>query len=741
MVPMFNRFKFLFCFALMAIAMSASAFIPERNLLPRQDAKTQSTQYEYDSLNRLTNVTHETDWKASFKYDANGNMVTQASPLASSSFSYDTMNRLSSSLISVNSRSFAVTNSYDANGNRTNIVYPGNKVLKYAYDAENRLASVDLSAFSASSVVQFKYDSASHLTNIVYPNGVNGTFVSDANGRITEFGYSRNSSNILRRAIARNLLGYKTQEDIYAGPIPNFTNGLRQTRTYNDADQMLSAGETTYSYDDKGNLTAAAGLTYAWDYNNRLTGISGQGSVSYIYDASGARIGRVADGVTNYFILDFQSPLKQPLCETDGSGQITRYYIWSSHGLLAHLDMNPTNGVVVATRYYHCDELGSTLALTDDAGVATDQFTYSPYGEVLSHTGTNSTPYQWSGAFAVRNEGNGLYYMLNRYYSADQKRFLSPDPLGIDGGGNLYAYGELNPLAFVDPFGLCAETFKSGSSGWDNFTSGLASEWQQLTQGQPQSTYSQSSFQYNPSTVSYAQSSFKYVTPSGSQQSMGSTVYNAAINVTGAKALTQAITGYGVNNDGSYNFSQTYTANQRIGQAALGTFQAATFVWGSAELGAMGGQAFSSSSRALTSSRLPSSGALATSRITNPSQMLPAPSAVRSSPVVIGEQMTRVNSYARNIGGHTIDDWLAGRRWSPPLNDEFISTMKAQGRDFIDIGPAFGRRLQNRIDPVFGRPPSTVYGGEHRQLLNYNNYKRVYERTGKYQGGVPGFDF
>ncbi len=114
--------------------------------------------------------------------------------------------------------------------------------------------------------------------------------------------------------------------------------------------------------------------------------------------------------------------------------------------------------------------------------------------------------------------------------------------------------------------------------------------------------------------------------------------------------------------------------------------------------------------------------------------------AAKNAPVVIGEQMTRVNAYSRSIGGHTIDDWLAGRQWSQPLNDQFIATMKAQGREFIDIGPAFGRRLQNRIDPALGRPPSAVYGGERQQLLNYDNYQRIYERTGKYQGGVPGFD-
>lgn len=48
--------------------------------------------------------------------------------------------------------------------------------------------------------------------------------------------------------------------------------------------------------------------------------------------------------------------------------------------------------------------------------------------------------------------------------------------------------------------------------------------------------------------------------------------------------------------------------------------------------------------------------------------------------MIIGENMKRVNSYAGEFGGDTIDGWLGGRKWTQQLNDEFISTMKAQGR-------------------------------------------------------------
>jgi hypothetical protein len=105
--------------------------------------------------------------------------------------------------------------------------------------------------------------------------------------------------------------------------------------------------------------------------------------------------------------------------------------------------------------------------------------------------------------------------------------------------------------------------------------------------------------------------------------------------------------------------------------------------------------------------------------------------------VVIGEnQFGRVNPYAEDIGAETITTWLEQKaiEWSPGANKQFIEEMRAEGRQIIDIGPDFERRLANRLNPEEGRPASDVYGSEREALKDYPNYVRDFMREGRYGG-------
>jgi RHS repeat-associated protein len=49
---------------------------------------------------------------------------------------------------------------------------------------------------------------------------------------------------------------------------------------------------------------------------------------------------------------------------------------------------------------------------------------------------------------------SGLHQNYFRDYDPRTGRYVEPDPIGLKGGGNLYAYVLNNPINFRDPFGL-----------------------------------------------------------------------------------------------------------------------------------------------------------------------------------------------------------------------------------------------------------------------------------------------
>src|SRR5262245_16442106 len=115
--------------------------------------------------------------------------------------------------------------------------------------------------------------------------------------------------------------------------------------------------------------------------------------------------------------------------------------------------------------FYHFDEMGSTLFLTDDSGAVTDKYGITPYGEEVTHAGAADNPFTFLGAYGVMQEGNtGLYYMRSRYYDSSTARFLSRDlgqPLDAK-SANPYQYAQANPLAHIDPL---AQGGRNGPSG------------------------------------------------------------------------------------------------------------------------------------------------------------------------------------------------------------------------------------------------------------------------------------
>lgn len=79
------------------------------------------------------------------------------------------------------------------------------------------------------------------------------------------------------------------------------------------------------------------------------------------------------------------------------------------------------------------------------------QYDPTAWGEIGSDTGVVTRVRMAGREF---DQESGLYYIRERYFDPQLGRFLSEDPTGINGGQNLYAYADNDPVNALDPSGL-----------------------------------------------------------------------------------------------------------------------------------------------------------------------------------------------------------------------------------------------------------------------------------------------
>ena len=101
------------------------------------------------------------------------------------------------------------------------------------------------------------------------------------------------------------------------------------------------------------------------------------------------------------------------------------------------------------------DPLGTVHALVASDGTIAVSYTYDSWGNVLSVSGdqamVTANRFTWQGR--EYSYATGLYNFRARWYDPAAGRWLSKDPIGLEGGLNLYeAFGN-NPVCFVDPEG------------------------------------------------------------------------------------------------------------------------------------------------------------------------------------------------------------------------------------------------------------------------------------------------
>ena len=403
----------------------------------------ETSQFTYDALNRLTQETY-VDANVKRSYDAAGRLTDVLDSAGGAfTFSYDTTGRL----LSYANQVGTVKYDYDAAGQVISRLVIGQGPVQYGYDAVGNLLNASMPPISAN----FIYDANDRLATISRSDGVSSQYVYDPASRLLSITHSGGQGIQIPLAYSYDAVDNRSS---YTTTIGHPLTTPQITNSYNAANQLLtstsSSGSAVYTTDADGNLTSvssAAGATsYTWDARNRLTaigGLNGQ-TTTFTYDFRGNEMSETDTGpgvsLTQNFVLDTLTNVAF-MSRSNGDD----LSVLSGQVIDQHLAVVHSNGQV---EFGLTDALNSTIETVDQAGTATAQFFYEPFGETTS---TGSTyPFQYAGRVAV---SGGLYNYRARYYDSVRGRFLSEDPIRFAGGINLYAYVGNSPVNQTDPGG------------------------------------------------------------------------------------------------------------------------------------------------------------------------------------------------------------------------------------------------------------------------------------------------
>ena len=358
----------------------------------------QKTNYEYNSLNQIVEITDAMGGKTNYTYDKAGNMTevtcadggvyryeydlagnpvktTDAAGLCRE-YAYDSEGQILSETRGEDSNGKAgsrtYTYSYDLVGNLTSVKDPLGGVTGYAYDERDRLTET---VSPGKAVTAYEYDSLSNLTMVTNAEGYRTTYTYDAKGRLTG-------------------------EDI-AGE-EHYTYG------YDVRDRLIAVeGENcavTYQYSRTGNLT-------------KVTDGNGQ-SVSYEYDKAGNLLCST-DALGNR-IENTYDENGNLLSRTDPKGNTTTY----DYDALNRLVEKETKDVLADASYSY-DSMGRLVKMNDVTGESL--YTYDAAGRLLS---------------AVNGAGEEISYHYDVYGNITEAVYP-------DGSKATYTYDALDRMSAV----------------------------------------------------------------------------------------------------------------------------------------------------------------------------------------------------------------------------------------------------------------------------------------------------
>ncbi|MCY0911390.1 RHS domain-containing protein [Massilia sp. H27-R4] len=497
----------------------------ERNAFTRIDthfSRDSAGQLVEKLISRTKGEAQAEQLRLRYAYDAVGRMTQATNADAEVSLHYDVLGQLMGEQTTARDFTSELRHEYDELGNRIKTVLPDGRVLNNLFYGSGHLHQINIdgevitdierdrlhratSRTQGALTSQFQYDPVGRLLAQVAGHLGMGASAEPVIARRYEYDESGNLLAVDDKRNGRKTYSYDVIGRIMSAVQPDLAERFAFDPAHNLLDETVaSAGrvegnrvrvfeDKRYDYDAHGNLTEKLNgrhtrLKLEWNAAHQLVkSVVTRNAqepnptvqtVKYAYDPFGRRIAkRDRFGMTR-FVWDGN----RLLCEARGKWERTYVYEPDSFVPLAQIDSvadDGDSGRGSEVHHIHTDHLGTPNEVTDQQGEIVWATQYKAWGNVLrvvqaapkrhslaaveaeaANDVAQFQPIRFLGQY--HDSETGLNYNRFRYYDADCGRYISQDPIGLNGGNNLYQYAA-NPSGWVDPLGLSPITVDPSS--------------------------------------------------------------------------------------------------------------------------------------------------------------------------------------------------------------------------------------------------------------------------------------